>query len=291
MTLPGWFSRSLLCAWCALFLTALVPATVHAAVAVPPYKARVTDLTNTLTSAQREKLERALADVERRKGSQIAVLLIPTTAPEEIEQYSIRVADEWKSGRKKVDDGALLIIAKNDRAVRLEVGRGLEGVIPDAVANRVTDDVIVPFFKRGDFFGGIEAGVNQVIRLIDGEPLPPPKARDPSWNTLSDLLPILFVAVFVVGGVLRAIFGRLVGASITGGVIGAVAWFMSGLLLAVPVALVVFLAVLAAGSSIGHRGYGGWTGGGGGGGGFRGGGGFGGGGGGGFGGGGATGRW
>jgi uncharacterized protein len=270
----------------ALFLASF---TIHAEVAVPPLKARVTDLTGTLAPAQRDTLERELQAFESRKGSQIAVLIVPTTRPEAIEQYSIRVAEAWKLGRKGVDDGVLLLVAKDDRELRIEVGYGLEGAIPDAVAKRVVSEIIIPFFKQGDFYGGIHAGVGRLIRLIDGEPLPPPQARDNSWAGIQNLLPFAFVAAIVGGGLLRALFGRLVGASIAGGIVAFVFWLIvSSLLASLIGGIAVFLFVLMAGVRIGPTGYGG-LGGGLGGGGF-GGGGFGGGGGG-FGGGGASGSW
>lgn len=282
---------------------------VHAEVAVPPLKARVTDLTGTLAPVQRDTLERELQAFETRKGSQIAVLIVPTTRPEAIEQYSIRVAETWKLGRKgaregRIDDGVLLLVAKDDRELRIEVGYGLEGAIPDAVANRVIDEIIVPFFKQGDFYGGIQAGVSRLMRLIDGEPLPPPEARDISWSGVTDLLPVAFIAVMVGGGFLGALLGRLAGAGVAGGIVGVVFWITIGSLLGALVAgIVVFLFTLMMGGSGGRGGRpgsnnytgwpgGGWSGGGGfGGGGFgSGGGGFSGGGGG-FGGGGASGKW
>jgi len=280
----GWVAR-----WLCVFLLLGVALGVHADVAVPPLTTRVTDLTNTLTASQRDTLENELRAFETRKGSQIAVLIVPTTQPETIEQYSIRVTDAWKLGRKGVDDGVLLLVAKDDHALRIEVGYGLEGVIPDAIANRVINEIIVPYFKQGDFYGGIHAGVARLIRLIDGEPLPPPEARDRSWSGFQDLLPFAFIAVLIGGGVLRALFGRLIGAGVAGGVVGVIAWIiLSPLGVAFVAALIVILFVLVAGVRMGPAGYGGW-GGGLGGGGF-GGGGFGGGGGG-FGGGGASGRW
>src|SRR5574340_541812 len=147
-----------------------------AQVAVPELSRRVTDLTATLSAGQVAALENKLAVFETQKGSQIAVLIVPTTQPEDIAQFGIRVADQWKIGRKKIDDGAILLVAKNDRTLRLEVGYGLEGAIPDAVAKRVIAETITPYFKSGDFYGGIDAGVEQVMRLIEGEPLPPPRA-------------------------------------------------------------------------------------------------------------------
>lgn len=270
---------------------------LHAEVAVPPLTARATDLTGTLSPSQRDALEQELRAFETRKGSQIAVLIVPTTQPEVIEQYALRVAEAWKLGRKGVDDGALLLVAKDDRALRIEVGYGLEGAIPDAVANRVIDEIIVPFLKQGDFYGGIQAGVARLIRLVDGEPLPPPQARDRSWSGIADLLPIAFIAVMIGGGFLGSLLGRLIGAAVSGGIVGVVFWITIGSLLgALAAGVVVFLFTLAIGGSGGRGGrgdFGGWSGGyssGSGDGWSSGGGGFSGGGGG-FGGGGASGRW
>ena len=272
--------------WWVLAVILLLPA--HAQVAVPALKTRVTDLTRSLTPNQLDTLEQLLKSLETRKGSQIAVLVVPSTQPEEIEQYAIRVAEAWKLGRKGIDDGALMLIAKDDRELRIEVGRGLEGAIPDAVANRIIDEIMVPFLKQGDLYGGIQAGIVRLIRIIEGEPLPPRQAKDPGWSGLMDYLPVIFIMVFVVAGVARAIFGRLLGAGLTAGIGGFVFWLIAGTLLgAVVVAVIAFLVVLAGGgrSGLGRGGYGGGLGGGGlGGGGFSGGGG-------GFGGGGASGRW
>ena len=277
--------------WWVLAVILLLPA--HAQVAVPALKARVTDLTRSLTPNQLDTLEQLLKSFETRKGSQIAVLIVPTTEPEEIEQYTIRVAEAWQLGRKGIDDGVLLLVAKDDRELRIEVGRGLEGAIPDAVANRITDEIMLPFFKQGDLYGGMQAGVVRLIRIIEGEPLPPRQAKDPGWSGITDYLPLIFIVVFVVAGVARAIFGRLMGAGLTAGIGGFVFWLIAGTLLgAVAVAVIAFLVVLIGGgqSGLGRRGYGGGLGGGGFGGGGYGGGGFSGGGGG-FGGGGASGRW
>ncbi|MBM4202443.1 MAG: YgcG family protein, partial [Gammaproteobacteria bacterium] len=148
-------------------------------VPIPPLATRVTDLTDTLAPAQRRALEERLAAFERSKGSQIAVLIVPTTRPESIEQYGIRVADAWQLGRGSVDDGVIVLMAKSDRTLRLEVGRGLEGVIPDAVANRIVEDIMVPYFRHGDFYGGLSAGIDSVTGLIQGEPLPKPTWHAP----------------------------------------------------------------------------------------------------------------
>lgn len=270
--------------WLACLLLLAIALVARAEVAVPPLQARVTDLTGTLNAAQQAKIEQELADLESSKGSQIAVLIVPATQPETIEQYALRVVEAWKLGRKGVDDGALLLVAKDDRAMRIEVGYGLEGVIPDAVAKRVISEIITPYFKQGDFYGGIQAGVTRLVRLVEGEPLPPPRKKDVSWSNIEDFLPFIFIAVFVVGGVLRAILGRFLGASVAGGVTAVAAWLMLGSLAsALIVALIVFVFTLGGGR--GPGGFGGRSSGGGfGGGGFSGGGG-------GFGGGGASGRW
>ena len=150
---------------------------MRAQVALPPLEARVTDLTGTLTAAQQSALEEKLAAFERRKGAQIAVLILPTTQPEDIAQFGIRLAEAWKLGRAAPDDGAILIVAKDDRAMRIEVGRGLEGALTDVTSSRIVNDTIAPLFKQGDFHGGVNAGLDQMIRVVDGEPLPAPDQR------------------------------------------------------------------------------------------------------------------
>ncbi len=262
---------------------------------IPSFSAFVTDLTNTLTPQQHRSIEQELRAFEQRKGSQIAVLLVATTEPETIEEYALRVAEAWKLGRQGVDDGALLLVATEDRELRIEVGYGLEGVIPDAVAKRIISEIMVPYFSQGDLYGGVDAGVGRLIRLIEGEPLPPPSTRDPGWSGLEGLLPVLIVGTIVLGALMRGLFGRLVGASFTGGLGGVFVWIVAGSLFAgLFVAVIAFLFTLAMAAPVGRGGYGGRFGGLGGGGligsgGF--GGGFGGGGGGSFGGGGASGRW
>lgn len=261
-----------------------------AEVAVPPLTARVTDQTATLSAAQVAALEQTLQAFEARKGSQLAVLIIATTAPETIEQYALRVAEQWKLGRKKVDDGAILVIAKDDRALRLEVGYGLEGALTDATSKRIIAETITPPFKQGDFYGGISAGVEQIIKVIDGEPLPAPVERHTgSIAGLEQFMPIVFILAMVSGGILRAILGRVPGAVVTGGLVALVAWFLAGALsIALIAGVMAFVFTLLSGGMAG-RGMGGLAGGLGGStgmgrGGF-------GGGGGGFGGGGASGRW
>ncbi|MFM0556878.1 TPM domain-containing protein [Paraburkholderia sediminicola] len=224
---------------------------VGADVAVPTLTARVTDETGTLTGEQRANLEQTLKNFEAQKGSQISVLIVPTTLPETIEQYSIRVAEQWKLGRKNVDDGALLIVAKNDRALRIEVGYGLEGALNDATSNRIINETIVPRFKQGDFYGGIAAGVDSIIRVVSGEPLPAQAKNRGGYSGVGQLLPILFVLTVVAGGVLRSIIGRLPGAVVTGGAIGVLAWLLSGTILAAIFAGAIALAFTLVGSGLG----------------------------------------
>jgi uncharacterized protein len=290
----------LVAAWLAVSLPAA------AEVPVPPLKARVTDLTGTLTLQQTAELEQRLAAVEQSKGAQIAVLMVPSTQPETVDQYAVRVEEAWKLGRKGVDDSVLLVIAKNDRKLRIEVGYGLEGALTDAASKRIIEEYIVPQFKQGDFAGGISAGIDRIIAIVSGEKLPPPAAtqRPRAGGGNLDLGPLLvigFILVFVVGGILRGIFGQFVGSSVIAAAAGVVAWMLvGGLLIGVLAAVAAFVVSLFAGarSLMGPRGGlgGGWSGGGFGGGGFGGGGGgFGGGGfsggGGSSGGGGASGSW
>jgi uncharacterized protein len=275
---------------------------------VPALAARVTDLTGTLTAEQQTALEQRLAAFEARKGSQLAVLIVPTTHPEEIEQYSIRVVDKWKLGRgtvggKKVDDGALLLIAKDDHRIRIEVGYGLEGVLTDAMSNRIISETIAPAFREGNFYEGIDAGVGQMMKLIEGEPLPPPEH---AWQSGrhgagGNIFPQLLFAVLIGSVLLRAVFGRTLGSVFTGLGAGALVWIAGyALALAVVAAIGGFLLTLlmglprgsgwsstprSGGFGGGWGGFGGGIGGGGfGGGGFSGGGG-------GFGGGGSSGSW
>ncbi len=267
------------------------PLAANADVAVPPI-GRVVDQTGILSSDQVARLEQTLKDFEDRKGSQIAVLIVSTTAPETIEQYSLRVVEQWKLGRKKIDDGALLIIAKEDRKLRIEVGYGLEGVLNDATAKRIIDEIITPRFKNSDFDGGIEAGVERIIGVIDGEPLPAPKPKSNpvDLSAIGDYFPFLFIGTLIMGGMFRALFGRLLGASIAGGVIGLVIFLLAGALSIAAIAGIIVFVLTLFGDAIGSGGGGssssggGFSSGGSSGGGFSGGGGS-------FGGGGASGSW
>lgn len=256
---------------------------------VPPLTGRVTDQTATLTGEQKAALEQTLQTFEARKGSQIAVLIVPSSEPETIEQYALRVAEQWKLGRKKVDDGAVLVVAKNDRALRIEVGYGLEGALNDATSKRIISEIITPRFQRGDFYGGIAAGVDQIIRVVDGEPLPGPQGKSAADTpVISRYIPIILLLALVVGGVLRSMLGRFPGALVTGGAVAFIAWLVVGTAVIALLAGVIALLFTLLSGGMGGRGVGGHYGGigrgGFGGGGFRGGGG-------GFGGGGASGRW
>lgn len=299
---------------CWLLLASAWPAFAQQGlVEVPPLTAPVTDLSGTLTPDQVAALDAKLRAFESTKGSQVAVLIVPTTQPEAIEQYSIRVVEQWKLGRGKVDDGVLLLVALNDRRIRIEVGYGLEGALPDATANRIIQQDIAPSFRRGDYYGGITDGVDRIMRVIEGEPLPEPEINPPAADIpgLFTALPLLFVIVVVGGSVLRRMFGRVGGALITGGAVGLLTWLLIAVLgLSIAAGIIAFVFALLGGMGGGgggprsggwysrrHDGWGypggfggGWSGGRGGG--F--GGGFGGGwsgGGGGFGGGGASGGW
>lgn len=264
-----------------------------AELAVPALSQHVTDQTGTLNTEQQSSLEQTLQSFEEKKGSQIAVLIVASTAPETIEQYSLRVAEQWKLGRKKIDDGAILVIAKNDRTLRIEVGYGLEGALNDATSKRIISETIIPQFKQDNYFGGISAGINQMIQVVNGEPLPAVKQRKVTDDDgIGKYLPVLFIFAMAAGGILRAIFGRLPGAMITGAVVAGLTWILAGAIMVALIAGIIALIFTLFSGSIGGRGIGTYRGGidRGDGGGSFGGGGFSGGGGS-FGGGGASGRW
>lgn len=254
-------------------------------VPVPALQARVTDLTGTLSAEQQASLESKLAAFEAQKGSQIAILIVPTTQPEVIEQYSIRVVDQWKLGRKDEDDGVLVLLAKDDRSARIEVGYGLEGALPDVTANRILEDVMIPHFREGDYYGGLNAGTDSLMRVIQGEPLPEPQRRQASQGgSWEGMLPLLLFGVLIGGGIMRAMFGSFFGGAATGSLIGGAVWLLGGgLLVALVLGIIAFVLTMSGGMGFLPIGGGG----------FGRGGGFGGfsGGGGGFGGGGASGDW
>ena len=296
-----------------LALLAFGLAAAQGVLPVPELAARVVDQTGTLDPIQRKGLEDKLAAFEQKKGTQIVVLMVPTTQPEDIASYANRVGNAWKIGRKEVGDGILLVVAKDDRKVRIEVAKTLEGAVPDLAAKMIIDDAITPHFRQGDFAGGLQAAVDQLIARVSGEALPEPKqpqAQQRSGNggfDWFDLAIFLFFAVPIAGAVLRGILGRKLGALVTGGGAGFLAMlFTSSIVVAVIAGLIALLfSLLSGGGPFGggplggrRRGYGGpvifpggWGGGHGGGSWGGGGGGFGSGGGGDFGGGGASGGW
>lgn len=235
---------------------------------IPALSSPVTDLTNTLSTAEQQALAQKLSAFSQEKGSQIAVLIVPTTQPEDIAQYSLRVAEAWKIGRDKEDDGVIILLAKNDRKMRIEVGYGLEGAIPDAIAKRIVSDVMAPYFRQGDFSGGLNAAVDQLMALIAGEALPAPAKKPSGASSFFDYLPILMFAAIFSGMVLRAIFGKFFGSALNGGALGLLVWVLGGALLTIIlVAIAAFIFTLAMGGGRGAGygypgGYGGYGGGG-----------------------------
>ena len=300
--------QTLLLAWWLPFAAGL--AWAQGVLPVPPLTAHVMDRTGTLTAAQQANLEAKLVGFEQSRGAQVVVLMVPTTQPEDIAAYAQRIGDSWKIGRKSIGDGLLLVVAKNDRAVRIETTKAVEGAIPDLAASQIIETAITPRFRQGDFAGGLEAGTDQIMARITGENLPAPQQGNArrsassggfDWTTLAVFL---FFAVPIGGRVLSSVLGRKLGSVATGGAVGVLAWlFTSSLVIGGIAALVgmVFALISSLGGGMGGRssGWGGGFGGGGFGGGGFGGGGFGGsrgggfssGGGGNFGGGGASGNW
>ncbi len=224
-------------------------------VAIPALKTRVIDLTQTLSPEQQSQLEAKLTAFEQQKGSQIAVLIVPTTQPEDIAQYSIRVTDAWKLGREKQDDGILVLVAKNDHKMRIEIGYGLEGAIPDLTAKRIVSEVMAPSFKQGDFYGGINNAIDKLIGSVSGEQLPALESTALSGKNFDNMLPILLFGGLILGGMLRAMFGNFFGGAITGGAIGVLAWILGGgILAAVLFGVIAFFMTLLGSSGLGHMG-------------------------------------
>jgi uncharacterized protein len=287
--LPRW--------WLAVALLLALPALLHAAAAVPKLARHVTDLSGTLNARQIDQLDAQLTALERTRGAQLIVLMVGSTAPQDIESYSLAIAEANKVGRRGVDDGVLLLVAKNDHRVRIEVGYGLEGAIPDAATARIIREYIAPKFRSNDYYGGISDAVGALTQLINGEALPPPVqgavgAERPGLGLQHGLMIGVFAALF-----LRSLLGRSgalvrapLGAAVTGGLLWLLVSAGAGVLGAL-VGGVLMLLPGGAGRSIGGGGWGGFGGGGGwgsggslGGGGFSGGGGS-------FGGGGSSGSW
>ena len=304
--------------WLALCFAALLWASAGQAqdvLKVPPVTAQVIDQTGTLSPAQSAELTVKLATLEQQSGTQMVVLIVPTTAPEDIASYAQRVADTWKIGRRDVGDGVVIIVAKNDRRVRIEVAKTLEGAVPDLAAKRIISEQVGPAFKTGDYAGGLNLAVDALTARIKGEGLAQPTARAQRGNNAlgadwQQIAMFFFIGVPILGGLLTGIFGRKLGSVLTGGAAGGIGWLLtaSGLLAGiagvVAVVLVGIFGIGAVGGLLGgsrrgngNSGFGAgpviWGGGGGGfgGGGGGGGGGFSSGGGGDFGGGGASGDW
>lgn len=290
--------------WAGLLLAAWLPfaAWAQGVQAVPPLTAHVMDLTGTLNAAQQQALDAKLTAFEQSRGAQVVLLLVPSTEPEDIAAYAQRVGDNWKIGRKSVGDGLLLVVAKNDRKIRIETTKALEGAIPDLAASQIIDTAITPRFRQGDFAGGLDAAADQIMARISGENLPTPdnsRSGRQSRQGLdwTDLAVFLFVAVPIGARIVSTMIGRKAGAVVTGGAVGVLAWlFTSSLLIGGIAALAgmvfaLFASLGSLGRSGGSSGWGGGGHGGGWGGGSGGGGGFSSGGGGNFGGGGASGSW
>jgi uncharacterized protein len=240
-----------------ILLCQLTPAWAY--IEIPKLSSRVTDLTATLSAEQAQALESKLAAFEAKKGSQIAVLIIPTTQPEDIAEFAIKVVDLWGIGRKGIDDGLILIIAKNDRKIRVEVNYGLEGVIPDAIAKRIGTETIAPYFKNDDYYGGINAGVDQIMGLIEGEQLPAPTQTNATQQDEGGFIFLLFGGLFA-GSILSSMFGRVAGGLTAGIGSGVLAYLLLGFGIgAILIGIIVFFLTSAR-----SGGGGGWSNGGGG---------------------------
>ena len=256
----------------ALVLLVLVHSGVRAqdVLPVPPLSAHVIDTTATLSSAQQQALDAKLQAFEAASGAQVVVLVVPTTQPEDIASYANRVANTWQIGRREIGDGLLLIVAKNDRQLRIEVAKTLEGAIPDLAAKRVIDQAITPQFKQGNFAGGLDEGVTQIMALIKGEALPAPQVssggrRANSGFQWMDLAVFLFFAVAAGGSIAQRVFGTKLGSALTGGAAGVVALVLtSSVVVAVLVALAALVLTLLfhLGRGLPSSGRNGWGGGG-----------------------------
>lgn len=263
-----------------LLILGLLPGICAAAepelVTVPALTGHVVDTAGLLQAPQAEALAQRLRQFELQHGSQIVVLIVPTVQPESIEQYSMRVFDAWKIGRKQANDGVLLLVALLDRKLRIDTGYGLEGAIPDAIAKRIVADIIAPRFKAGDPYAGLQAGIEQILKRVEGEQLP---SASPSGKKVQggdgqfgELLVLGIVAATIVGGVLSLVLGRFFGGLATAGIVAAITWFMTAsMIIMFASGILVFLYILVTGgrggSSLGgwgggHGGMGGWGGGG-----------------------------
>ncbi|MGA1287842.1 MAG: TPM domain-containing protein [Rubrivivax sp.] len=236
-------------AWAAILVLLLsTPVRAQALQAVPALTARVIDQTATLNAAQLTALESRLADFEQRAGPQIVVLMVSTTQPEDIAAYAQRVGETWKIGRRDVGDGLLIVVAKDDRRLWIAPAKALEGAVPDLAARQIVRDVITPAFRDGDYFGGLERGVQALIARIGGEGLPTPapdgrQAQAPAGG-LEELLIFFFVAVPIVAAVLSAMLGRKLGALATAGVAGGLGgWVTQSVVLGLAAGVVALVLV------------------------------------------------
>ena len=256
----------------ALWLCLALGALAQSVLPLPPLRARVTDQTGTLDAGQVAALEARLAAFETQRGTQIAVVLVPTTQPEDIADYTQRLGDAWKIGRREVGDGVLFVVAKNDRRVRIAPAKALEGAIPDLMARRIIDQAVTPAFRRNDFAGGVQAGVDQIIAKVSGENLPLPDEGGSTGGAdfaPMELLIFLVFAVPIASGVLRSLFGNKLGTLLTGAGAGGLAWVLTTVFwISVGAGLLAMLAALffqmlpsMPSSGRGGRGGGGWGGG------------------------------
>lgn len=221
---------------------------------VPPLRARVNDLAGMLSPETAQALEQRLAAFEQETGHQIAVLTIPSLEGTAIEDFSIRVAEAWKIGKKGFDNGAILVIAQKEKQLRIEVGYGLEGVLPDAIASRIIREVIVPRFRDGDFSGGIDAGVSAILQVTKGEPLPEMarsanRQRSSQGGSLITVLMITAMLALFIGMTQRRLFGGIFGGSAAG--LAAALVSSAGIGLALGLALLVGAVLGGIGSSLG----------------------------------------
>ena len=242
----------------AAFLAALCAVAALAATPVPKLATRVTDLAGTLSAPQRDALESKLAAFEKQRGSQVAVLIVPTIGDETIEEFAGRVADEWQLGRKGVDDGVLFAIAMKERRMRIHTGRGVQGTLTDALSKRIVSEIVSPSFRSGDFAGGIDAGVDAIMKAIEGEALPLPKeapsrGKVDTTSSFGDFAIFALFAIPIAGMALRSIFGRFFGATLASGITGIAAWLLMGsLVIGIAAAIFAFVFTLVGGSGIGR---------------------------------------
>ncbi|HEY0906884.1 MAG TPA: YgcG family protein [Methylophilus sp.] len=241
--------KSLLLVGCLLF--GVNSRAADGLVEIPPLQSAVTDLTQTLSVQEQTALNQKLTQFAQQAGSQVAVLILPSTQPEDIAQFGIRLADAWKVGRDKQDDGVIVIVAKQDRKMRIEVGYGLEGAIPDAVARRIIAEQLSPAFRQGQFYAGLDLATNTLIKLIQGEQLPAPTAKDHAEpGGLMHWLPILMFAAIFIGAILRGIFGSFFGSALTGGALALLSGLLGAtLLVMLLVAVAAFIFTLAMGGA------------------------------------------